>query len=72
MNTITVYKNRIEKEGGVVVLSLKEYQKMQASSVPTYYLQGKEAKDLDNLVKSGLKSYKNGNTKVIKSLSDFD
>lgn len=72
MSTITVYKNKIEKEGGVVLLSLKEYQKMQASLVPTYYLRGKEAKNLDNLVKSGLKYYKNRKTRVIKSLADFD
>jgi len=72
MNTVTVSRNKIEKEGGVVVLSLKEYQKMQASSVPTYYLRGQEARNLDKLVKSGLKNYKNGKTKVLKSLADFD
>lgn len=72
MNTVAVSKNLIEKEGGVVVLSLREYQKMQASSVPTYYLHGKEAKSLDKLVKNGLKSYKNGKTKIVKSLADFD
>jgi hypothetical protein len=72
MNTIAISKNQIKEEGGVVVLSIKEYQKMQASMVPSYYLHGKEAGDLDNLVKNGLKSYKNGKTKIIKSLADLD
>ncbi|MBI2627491.1 hypothetical protein HYW72_01020 [Candidatus Nomurabacteria bacterium] len=72
MNTITVSKNKIEKEGGVVLLSLREYRKIQMSSMPIYYLQSKEARNLDKLVKNGLKSYKDGKTKVLKSFADFD
>ena len=72
MNTITVSKNTINKMGGVVVLPIKEYRKMQAAIIPTYYLHGKSARALDKLVKEGLQNYKTGKTKVIKSLTELD
>lgn len=72
MTTITISKTKIQKEKGVVILSLKEYQKLLESAVPTYYLKGKEAKNLDKLVEKGLKDYRKGQCKTIKSLSDLD
>lgn len=72
MNTVTISKNKIRKEGGVVVLSLEEYKKLSRQAVPTYYLKGKEAKDLDKLVERGLKDYRAGKTKTLKSLTDLD
>lgn len=72
MNTVTISKKQIRKEGGVVVLSLEEYKKLSRRAVPTYYLKGKEAKDLDKLVEQGLKDYRAGKTKTLKSLADLD
>lgn len=62
MAQVTVNKARIEREQGVVILPLREYQKLLRKAVPTYYLTGKAAKDLDKLVDEGLKEYKTGKT----------
>ena len=72
MNTITIKKEKVSKEGGVVILSLKEYLKLSKRAVPTYYLKGKAAEKLDRLVENGLKDYRAGKTKSIKSLADLD
>ena len=72
MNTVTISKKKIQKQGGVVVLPLKEYQKLREQATPTYYLKGKEAKSLDTLVEKGLKAYQAGKYKTIKSLADLD
>ena len=40
---ISISQNVIDKEGGVVILSLREYQKLCAKAVPTYYLKGKRS-----------------------------
>lgn len=69
---ITISKKKIEKEGGVVVLSLEEYRKLSERAVPTYHLKGKAAEKLDKLVEQGLKEYREGKTKTIKSLADLD
>lgn len=72
MGTITISKNKIQKQGGVVVLSLREYERLSQMAVPTYYLKGKEAKDLDKLVEDGLREYEEGKCKTIVSLADLD
>ncbi|MEK7502961.1 MAG: hypothetical protein AAB556_00775 [Patescibacteria group bacterium] len=72
MNTITLPKEKIEKAGGLVILPIEEYEKLRQASVPTYYLSGKEAEELDKLVEQGLKDHKTGKTRKIKSLSDLD
>jgi len=72
VNTITIPQVKIEKNGEVVILPLKEYQKLCQMAAPTYYLKGKAAKDLDKLVKNGLKEYQEGKYKTIKSLADLD
>ena len=72
MSTVTISKKKIQKQGGVVVLPLKEYQKLREQAIPTYYLKGKEAKALDSLVEKGLKDYQAGKYKTIKSLADLD
>ena len=53
------------------MLSLKEYQKLAARAVPEYYLTGKAAERLDKRVKEGLKEWREGKTKTIKSLKDL-
>lgn len=54
--TITQKSIQIGKEP-VVILPLKEYQKLCERAVPTYHLKGKAAKELDSLVKEGLRDY---------------
>lgn len=71
-NSIVISKEKIRQEGGIVVLPLKEYQKLYKRAVPTYYLKGKEAKKLDKLVEEGLEEYRKGKCKEIKSLADLD
>ena len=71
-NSIKVSKETIRKEGGMVILPLREYEELKERSIPTYYLKGKEAEELDKLVEEGLEDYKKGRCKIIKSLSDLD
>ncbi|MEA3464286.1 MAG: hypothetical protein U9R14_04430 [Patescibacteria group bacterium] len=70
-NSITITKQAVQKTGGFVILTLKEYKKLQEQAIPTYYLRGKEAKELDKLVKEGEKEYREGKCKTIKSLADL-
>ena len=71
MTTINISKSKVKKEGGLVILSIKEYERLQASAVPNFYLRGREASNVDDLVKKGLKSYYAGKTKVLRSLADL-
>lgn len=57
---------------GVVILDLKEYERLREETTPTYYLKGKEAEKLDKLVEEGLREHKKGKCRVIKSLSDLE
>lgn len=41
-------------------------------AMPTYYLKGGEAKKIDKLVSEGLKEYRKGKTRIIKSLADLE
>ena len=70
MATVTINREKIEKQGGVVILSLKEYQKLCERAVPTYYLKGKMAEELDRLVEEGLKEYEKGETIKATSLKE--
>jgi len=71
-NSIIISKEEIQKKGGIVILSLREYKKLCERAVPTYYLKGKEAEKLDKLVEEGLREYRKGRCKTIKSLADLD
>ena len=72
MTTITISKKEIKKQGGVVILPLEEYKELCERAVPTYYLEGKKAEELDELIEQGLKDYKEGKCKEIKSLAELD
>lgn len=72
MRTTTIPKNTIDKKNGVVILPLKEYERLRSQAVPTYYLSGKTAQDLDMLVEKGLHDYQTAQTKKIRALSDLD
>jgi len=69
---IKISPKAVERRGGIVVLPLKEYQKLLASAVPTYYLKGKAAARLDRLVEKGLQEYRKEQTRTIRSLADLD
>jgi len=71
-NLITIPKKAVEKRGGFVILSLKEYEKLREETMPTYHLSGKKAKELDKLIREGKREYKAGKCKEIKSLADLD
>ncbi len=69
-NSIVISRKAIKE--GIVILPLKEYQKLYEKAVPTYYLKGREAAELDKLVEEGLREYRKGRCKEIKSLADLD
>mgnify|MGYP001605304936 CR=1 len=58
-------------KGGWVILSIDEYRQIMEKNVPTYYLTGKKAKELDQLVKEGLRAYRQGKIKKLGSLADL-
>ena len=70
MATITIPETKVKKEGGIVILSLKEYQKLYERAAPTFYLKGKEAEKLDKLVEEGLKEYQERKTIKARSLKE--
>ncbi len=70
MATITLSKKSVQKQKGVVVLPIKEYQRLLAASVPEYFLTGKAAARLDRLVERGLKEHREGKTITASSLSE--
>ena len=69
---IEISPKLVERRGGIVVLSLREYQRLLARVVPTFYLKGNAATKLDRLVESGLQEYRKGKTRAIRSLADLD
>lgn len=71
MTTITIPKNLI-KNNDLIIIPRKEYEEMKARMFPAFYLKGKKAEKLDRLVKNGLKDYREGKCKTIKSLADLD
>lgn len=71
MSAITILRKKIKKEGGVVILSLEEYRKLSEQAAPAYYLKGKAAKKFDRMVETGLKEYRAGRAKTLKSLADL-
>ncbi len=71
-NFITISKETVRKKGDIVILPLKEHQKLCEKAVPAYYSKGKEAEELDRLVEEGLRDYNLGRTRKIKSLADLD
>ena len=69
-NSITISKESVKKRGGIVILDLKEYQELCRKAIPTYYLSGKKAEEIDKLVEEGLREYKEGKTINASSLRE--
>lgn len=53
-----------------VTLPAKIYRQLLDAAIPTYYLTGKAATDLDKLVEEGLREYAEGKTITASSISD--
>ena len=70
--TLSRLKKAAVGRRGDVVLSAKAYKNLIDAAIPTYYLTGKAATDLDKLVTEGLREYAEGKTRTIKSLADLD
>lgn len=70
MTTINISKSKIKKLGGLVIIPIKEYERLQTSAVPAYYLSGKKAKDLDKLVERGIRDHELGKTIRARSLKE--
>lgn len=68
--TIKISERALKK--GVIVLGLDEYEKLRRDAVPTYYLTGKKAEELDRLVEEGLREHREGKTTKLDSLADLD
>ena len=68
---LTISPKLVERRGGIVVLPLSEYQRLLASAVPTYYLKGQAAAKVDRLVEKGLREFRAGKTRRVRSLSDL-
>lgn len=72
MSAITLQKKLIDKSGGgVVVLSLEEYERLRERAVPTYYLHGSDALSLDRSASRALREHRSGKSKTIRSLADL-
>lgn len=61
-----------QKHKGVVVLPIREYERLVAAALPGQRLKGSAATKLDMLVTSGLRESKNGKTRAIRSLAELD
>ena len=68
-NTITIPSSRAKK-GDLVVISRKEYEEMKSNTIPSIYLSGKKASELDKRVSKAVSDHKAGKTKKINSLAD--
>jgi hypothetical protein len=71
-NSIVISREAVQKKGGLVILPLREYQKLCERVIPAFYLKGKKAEELDKLVEEGLRDYRKEKCKPIRSLADLD
>lgn len=70
MSTITLSKQKIMREKGVVILPIAEYRQLQERAVPEYFLTGKAARNLDKLVEDGLREHELGLTTKAPSVKE--
>lgn len=70
--TLNRLKRTATKARGFVQVPVKTYRQLLDAAIPTYYLTGKAATDLDKLVKEGLREHAEGKTRTIHSLADLD
>jgi hypothetical protein len=70
--TLLKLKKTAAKSRGTVTLPVKTYRQLLDAAIPTYYLTGKAATDLDKLVEEGLREHAEGKTRTLRSLADLD
>jgi len=73
MNKVTSTTIKISPQSlkrGVVVMAAEEYERLQTRAIPTYYLTGKKALELDRLVEEGLCEHRVGKTIKARSLKE--
>ncbi len=72
MTTATLNRLRktAAKSRGTVTLPVKTYRQLLDAAIPTYYLTGKAATDLDKLVEEGLRDHAEGKTIFANSISE--
>lgn len=66
MSMITIPKSVTGREE-LVVIPRKEYERMKAGMVPTFYLKGKAALRLDRRVEKALREHRAGRTESLDS-----
>lgn len=64
---LNISKNTIQRTGGIVILTLAEYEELKRKIIPPFNLKGINAVKLDKLVKEGLKEYRAGRSMLINS-----
>jgi len=72
MEKVISIPKELSKAGELVLIPRKEYEKLKKMVIPVYQLKGKAARNLDKLVKEGLRDHGLGKTRKIKSLSDLE
>lgn len=70
--TLNRLKKAATKARGFVQIPVKTYRQLLDAAIPTYYLTGKAATDLDKLVEEGLRDHAEGKTRTLRSLADLD
>lgn len=68
---VTILKKANIPNDDLVVIPRKEYERLQASQIPTVFLKGKSALNLDRRVAASFREYRQGKTKVLHSLRDL-
>ncbi|MFA5744894.1 MAG: hypothetical protein WC887_01640 [Candidatus Paceibacterota bacterium] len=68
--TLLKLKKAASKSRGSVTLPVKTYRQLLDAAIPTYYLTGKAATDLDKLVEEGLHDHAEGRTITASSISE--
>lgn len=68
--TLRRHKKIAAKSTGTVTLRATTYRQLLDAAIPTYYLTGKAATDLDKLVEEGLREHSEGKTICASSISE--
>lgn len=70
MATISISKKQVVEKDGMVVMPIREYNRLLMASVPTYQLKGKAAHDLDTEYETAWADYRAGKTIKAHSLTE--
>lgn len=70
MSTITLSKQKILREKGIVILPITEYRRLQERAIPEHFLTDKAARDLDKLVEEGSREHELGLTTKASSVKE--